>query len=35
MDGDTLTISGAPSKDPATGEDVIYRIVFNKVRDPN
>jgi Lipocalin-like domain len=23
LDGDTLVISGAPSKDPATGEDVI------------
>lgn len=33
LDGDTLVISGAPSKDPATGEDVIYRIEFNRVRD--
>ena len=35
LDGDTLTISEAPSKDPATGDDLIYRIVFNKVRSPN
>ncbi|MCG7394379.1 lipocalin-like domain-containing protein [Microvirga sp. ACRRW] len=32
LDGDNLIISGAPSKDPATGEDVIYRIEFIKVR---
>jgi hypothetical protein len=32
LDGDTLVINGAPSKDPATGEDVIYRIEFTKVR---
>src|SRR3712207_3144604 len=30
LDGDTLVISGAPSKDPRTGEEVIYRIEFNK-----
>jgi hypothetical protein len=30
LDGDLLTISGAPSKDPATGQDVVYRIVFQK-----
>src|SRR5215217_978460 len=35
LDGDTLTISGAPSKDPVTGEDVIYRIVFKKLPNPN
>jgi hypothetical protein len=32
LDGDTLVISGASSKDPATGGDVIYRIEFTKVR---
>jgi hypothetical protein len=26
-----LTISGAPSKDHITGQDVIYRIVFERV----
>ena len=31
LDGNTLVISGAPSKDPATGEDVIYRIEFTKL----
>lgn len=30
LQGDDLTITGAPSKDPATGEDVIYRIVFRR-----
>ena len=30
LDGDTLTISGAPSKDPVTGQQVIYRIVFSR-----
>jgi hypothetical protein len=30
--GDRLVISGAPSKDPATGEDVLYRIEFARVR---
>jgi hypothetical protein len=31
IDGDKLIISGAPGVDPATGEDVIYRIEFRKV----
>ncbi|HEX3348774.1 MAG TPA: lipocalin-like domain-containing protein [Acetobacteraceae bacterium] len=31
LDGDMLTISGAPSKDHITGQDVIYRIVFERV----
>ena len=35
LEGDTLTISGAPSKDPATGEDVMYRIAFRKLRNPS
>ncbi len=30
LDGDILVISGAPSKDPTTGEDVIYRIEFQR-----
>jgi hypothetical protein len=34
LSGNTLVISGAPSKDPATGEDVIYRIEFQKVPKP-
>ena len=33
--GDTLTISGAPSKDPVSGQDVIYRIVFQRARNSN
>jgi SOS-response transcriptional repressor LexA len=35
LDGDTLVISGAPSKDPATGEDVVYRIEFERFRKPS
>jgi len=31
LEGDTLTISGAPAKDPHTGQDVIHRIVFRKL----
>ena len=33
LDGDLLTISGASSKDPVTGEDVVYRIVFKRAQD--
>ncbi|MSU90126.1 hypothetical protein GE300_10940 [Rhodobacteraceae bacterium 2CG4] len=29
--GDRLTISGAPGRDPVTGEQVIYRMEFRKV----
>ena len=35
LDGDRLTISGAPSKDPATGQDVVYRIEFQRARISN
>jgi hypothetical protein len=31
LEGDTLVISGAPGNDPATGEEVIYRMEFRKV----
>ncbi|MBB4233940.1 hypothetical protein GGD57_000478 [Rhizobium esperanzae] len=31
LDGDTLVIGDAPGIDPATGEEVIYRIEFRKV----
>jgi lipocalin-like protein len=34
LDGDRLVISGAPGKDPVTGEEVIYRMEFRKVRAP-
>ena len=30
LDGDRLVISGTPGTDPATGEDVIYRMEFTK-----
>jgi hypothetical protein len=35
LEGDMLTISGAPSKDPATGRDVVYRIVFQRAQNSN
>ena len=35
LDGDQLTLKDAPSKDPATGQDVIYQIVFERVRNSN
>ena len=31
LDQDSLTISGAPSRDPRTGEDVLYRLVFRRL----
>ncbi len=31
LEGDTLVISGAPGKDPATDEEVVYRMEFRKV----
>ncbi|SPH24453.1 hypothetical protein DEA8626_03505 [Defluviimonas aquaemixtae] len=31
LDGDRLVISGAPGTDPATGEEVVYRMEFRKV----
>jgi hypothetical protein len=31
LDGDRLTISGAPTKDPHTGQEIVYRIEFQKV----
>jgi hypothetical protein len=31
LSGRHLTISGAPGADPATGEEVIYRMEFEKV----
>lgn len=31
MTGDRLVISDAPGKDPITGDDVIYRMEFQKV----
>ena len=34
LEGDTLTISGAPAKDTATGEEVVYRIAFQRVWSP-
>lgn len=32
LDGDRLVISGAPGRDPITGEEVVYRMEFTKVR---
>lgn len=31
LNGNTLVISGAPGNDPTTGEEVIYRMEFQKV----
>jgi hypothetical protein len=31
LDGDRLLISGAPGRDPTTGEEVIYRMEFTRV----
>jgi Lipocalin-like domain len=31
LEDDTLTIHGAPAKDPFTGQEVIHRITFRKV----
>ncbi len=31
LEGDRLVISGAPGTDPATGEEVVYRMEFRKV----
>jgi len=31
LEGDRLVISGAPGIDPATGEEVVYRMEFRKV----
>ena len=31
LEGDGLVISGAPGRDPVTGEEVVYRMEFRKV----
>jgi hypothetical protein len=31
LEGDSLVISGAPGRDPITGEEVVYRMEFRKV----
>lgn len=31
LDGDILTVDGAPASDPHTGEEVIHRILFRKL----
>jgi hypothetical protein len=31
INGDVLTITGAPAKDPYTGQEVLHRIVFRKL----
>lgn len=32
LDGDSLVIAGAPGRDPVTGEDVVYRMEFERVK---
>ena len=34
LDGDRLTIRGAPAPDPVTGEEVVYLIAFRRVAAP-
>lgn len=34
LTGNVLVISGAPGRDPVTGEEVIYRMEFTKVAAP-
>lgn len=34
LDGDKLTISGAPAKDPHTGKEAIHRLEFQRVSKP-
>ncbi|MGP0089605.1 MAG: lipocalin-like domain-containing protein [Xanthobacteraceae bacterium] len=31
IDGDTLAIRGAPARDPQTGQEVIYHVVFQRL----
>lgn len=31
LDGDSLVISGAPGRDPISGEEVVYRMEFERV----
>ncbi|HEX2136452.1 MAG TPA: lipocalin-like domain-containing protein [Microvirga sp.] len=31
LDGDRLSLTGAPARDPHTGQDVVYRIEFQKL----
>jgi hypothetical protein len=35
LNGDSLVISGAPGNDPVTGEKVIYRMEFERVKPQN
>jgi hypothetical protein len=32
LEGDSLVISGAPGRDPVTGDEVAYRMEFRKVK---
>lgn len=34
LEGDKLTISSAPAKDPFTGKEVIHRIEFQRIQKP-
>ena len=35
LDRDTLTITGALDKDPYTGHEAVYRIVFQRLSNSN
>ena len=32
LQGDVLTITGAPAKDPHTGQDVVHRICSENIK---
>ncbi len=34
LDGDRLTISGAPAPDPYTGQEIVHRIAFERLKGP-
>ena len=34
LDGDRLTISSAPAPDPYTGQEIVHRIAFERLRNP-
>ncbi len=34
LDGNRLAISGAPAPDPYTGQEIVHRIAFERLRNP-
>ncbi len=35
LDGDRLAISSAPAPDPYTGQEIVHRIAFERLRNPD